>query len=132
MSNHVYDTVVNTEPQEVEIDCGEGKDGCPMCGPKRKEAVKGKRAVVVSKGKTSTKVRIKEGAIAGKEAHCPPERLKPRRAEKFVEPEPEVEEEPPPPPIVVKDFGYGPACGSCHATRGEDHCKGCKYEGQQI
>lgn len=127
---NINDTVTKTEPEIVEIDCGDAKSGCPMCGPDRKKKVHGKRAEVVRKAGGTAKVKIMEGDLAGKDAHCPEERLKPRHAEKYVEPEPEPEPEKP--KIVVKDFGYGPACSSCHATRGEDHCKGCKYEGQAI
>ena len=95
--------------------------------------MRGKKAEVVATNSSgSKKLVVKEGELKGKTAVCPEERLKPYRAEKFVEPEPEPEYEPPPPTIVVKDFGYGPACDSCHATRGEDHCKGCKYAGQAI
>lgn len=128
MDERAETTVVKTDP-DAKINCKDG-GGCNHCGPKRKDKVHGKRAKVISKGKDSTKVKILEGDLQGEEAHCPPERVEPYHAERWDEPEPEPEPEKP--KIVVKDFGYGPACAHCHATRGEDHCKGCMYEGQTI
>jgi len=45
-------------------------------------------------------------------------------------PKPKVEK--PEPAIaapIVDNFGYGPACSMCRATRGEDHSPSCQLEG---
>ena len=130
---NVNNTVVEIEPDVVEIDCGvdHGKP-CDFCSGERKKKVHGKKALITKRLDGSRSITIAEGELKGTSTHCPPERLKPHITEKFEEEVVEEPEEELPPVIVVRDFGYGPACGSCHATRGECHGKGCPYTGQDI
>jgi hypothetical protein len=129
METLVGDTIVKTGPDLVEIDCGSGKDGCQHCGPKRKEKIHGRRAEIITKipGK-NTKVKVVDGEHHGKEANCPPERLKPIRATKIADEPPPPEPEPA--KAVMRDYGYGMACSNCRATRGECHADSCPHAGR--
>lgn len=126
METVVGDTIVKTDPI-VEVDCGDKGDGCEYCGEARKEKIHGKRGVVKKQRGASTEVELSEGELKGETITCPSERVRPVRAEKLEEPPPPPEPEPDPP--VIRDYGYGPACRDCRATRGECHGKNCPHDG---
>lgn len=129
METVMGDTIVETAPDLVEIKCGDTKDGgCQHCGEKRKYQVSGKRAEVMKKNPGgNTRVKIMEGELKGKTANCPPERLKPVRAEKIVDEPPPPEPEPAKP--EMRNYGYGLACSNCRATKGECHASSCPHAG---
>lgn len=131
METVMGDTIVKTAPDLVEIKCGDSKDGCQQCGEKRKDQVRGKRAEVVKKNPGgNTRVKIMEGEKQGEHANCPPERLKPVRAEKIVDEPPPPEPEPAKP--EMRNYGYGLACSNCRATKGECHASSCPHAGSTV
>lgn len=107
--------------------------GCNRCGPPAKKKWDGHPVEIKGKVKDHNDLLdLKPDGTEGNETRwCPPTNVLPTDApavDANKKPEP-----PAPPPAPKKappryvDFGYGPACEHCRATKGEGHGLGCPH-----
>lgn len=134
---------------EVQVSC----EGCPYCSASRKSTMDGRRGHLTTMAFSTKSWRWKDEN--GQTHTCPEENLEVVKEVKetpywgpsqdhegsdcpgeSAEAEAETESDqaekaPPPKPAisVAEDFGYGIACVSCRAGRGEEHAPECAFEG---
>jgi hypothetical protein len=110
---------------------------CPMCAPKIKKKFDEKIVDMGPvDGQGNRKIAYKDDDGKEKTRTCPDHNVKPydvpvidvtKEAQRKQEAEEKEEEERrnrKPMPAIV-DYGYGPSCEHCHATRGECHGTDC-------